>query len=139
MNMKNKIVLILFATIILVQFQWTQAHAETKTTQNEEELPAVDPFAGGSGASSAKSSGGQKNPNNELMNDLKLVGTIVSKNKKIAIFSARDGSAINYKENQFITDTTMLLEIMHNLIIVQYGNNKKFEVYMNNSIKPSEG
>ena len=139
MNIKNKIVLILFATIILVQFQWTQAHAETKTTQNEEELPAVDPFAGGSGASSAKISGGQKNPNNELMNDLKLVGTIVSRNKKIAIFSARDGSAINYKENQFITDTTMLLEIMHNLIIVQDGNNKKFEVYMNNSIKPSDG
>jgi hypothetical protein len=33
----------------------------------------------------------------------------------------------------------MLLEIMHNLIIVQDGNNKKFEVYMNNNIKPSEG
>ena len=139
MNMKNKIAFILVMTMALCQFQWTAANAETKKIENEEELPAIDPFSGGSGVSSQKNSDNQTNSNNGLMNDLRLVGTILSINKKIAIFSARDGSAVNYKENQFITDSTMLLEIMHNLIIVQDGNNKKFEVYMNNKIKPSEG
>ena len=82
-------------TMALCQFQWTAANAETKKIENEEELPAIDPFSGGSGVSSQKNSDNQPNSNNGLMNDLRLVGTILSINKKIAIFSARDGSAVN--------------------------------------------
>ena len=60
-------------------------------------------------------------------------------NKNIAIFSAPDGGAFKYEENEPITETTTLLEIYTDFVIVQDGENNMFEVYMNNIIKPSEG
>lgn len=138
MNMRSKFRFILLLILALVQVQLVAVNAQTKNVEAEEELPAIDPFSG-SGGTSSKASPGQTNSGSDLMNDLKLVGTILGKNKKIAIFSARDGSSLKYKENQYITDTVMLLEIMHNLVIVQDANNKRYEMYMNNIIKPSEG
>lgn len=138
MNMHSKFRFILLLILALVQVQLIAVNAETKNAKVEEELPAIDPFSGGGGTSS-KALPGQMNSGSDLINDLKLVGTILGKNKKIAIFSARDGSSLKYKENQYITDTVMLLEIMHNLVIVQDANNKRYEMYMNNIIKPSEG
>ena len=57
----------------------------------------------------------------------------------IAIFSAPDGGAFKYEENEAITETTILLDIFNDVVIVQDGENNIFEVYMNNIIKPSEG
>jgi hypothetical protein len=70
---------------------------------------------------------------------MRLVGVIVGENKKIAIFSAADGGAYKYEEDQAITSTTTLIEIFSEVVIVQDGENNLFEVYMNNIIKPSEG
>lgn len=137
MNMHSKFRFILLLILALVQVQLVAVNAQIKNVEAEEELPAIDPFSGSGMSSSA--SPGQTNSGSDLMNDLKLVGTILGKNKKIAIFSARDGSSLKYKENQYITDTVMLLEIMHDLVIVQDANNKRYEMYMNNIIKPSEG
>jgi hypothetical protein len=137
MNMHSKFRFILLLILALVQVQLIAADAETKNAEVEEELPLIDPFSGG--GTSSKALPGQMNSGSDLINDLKLVGTILGKNKKIAVFSARDGSSLKYKENQYITDTVMLLEIMHNLVIVQDANNKRYEMYMNNIIKPSEG
>ena len=81
----------------------------------------------------------QMNSNNGLLNNMRLVGTIIGENKKIAIFSAPDGGAIKYEENEAITETTTLLDIFNDFVIVQDGENNTFEVYMNNIIKPSEG
>ena len=81
----------------------------------------------------------QVTQNNGLLNNMRLVGTITSQKKNIVIFSAPDGGAYKYEENEFITDTTLILEIFNDVVIVQDENNKKFEVYMNNIIKPSEG
>ena len=47
--------------------------------------------------------------------------------------------AFKYEENEPITETTTLLEIYNDFVIVQDGENNMFEVYMNNIIKPSEG
>ena len=138
MNMHSKFRFILLLILALVQVQLIAVNAETKNAKVEEELPAIDPFSGG-GCTPSKALPGQMNSGSDLINDLKLVGTILGKNKKIAIFSARDGSSLKYKENQYITDTVMLLKIMHNLVIVQDANNKRYEMYMNNIIKPSEG
>ena len=138
MNMHSKFRFILLLILALVQVQLIAVNAETKNAEVEEELPVIDPFSGGGGTPS-KALPGQMNSGSDLINDLKLVGTILGKNKKIAIFSARDGSSLKYKENQYITDTVMLLKIMHNLVIVQDANNKRYEMYMNNIIKPSEG
>ena len=70
---------------------------------------------------------------------MRLVGTIIGANNKIAVFSAADGGAYKYEENQAITDTTTIVEIFSDVVVVQDGENNLFEVYMNNIIKPSEG
>ena len=77
--------------------------------------------------------------NNGLLNNMRLVGVIIGENKKIAIFSAPDGGAYKYEENQAITDSTTIVDIYTDVVIVQDGENNHFEVYMNNIIKPSEG
>ena len=70
---------------------------------------------------------------------MRLVGTIIGANNKIAVFSAADGGAYKYEENQAITDTTTIRDIYTDVVIVEDGENNLFEVYMNNIIKPSEG
>ena len=56
---------------------------------------------------------------------MKLVGTIIGENKKIAIFSAPNGGAYKYMENEAITDTTIILEIFTDVVIVQDEENNK--------------
>ena len=70
---------------------------------------------------------------------MRLVGTILGENKKIAIFSAPDGGAFKFEENDSITDSTMLIEVFNEVVIVRDSSNNEYEVYMNNLIKPSDG
>ena len=63
----------------------------------------------------------------------------LGENNKIAVFSAADGGTYKYEENEAITETTTLIEIFNDVVIVQDAENNMFEVYMNNIIKPSEG
>ena len=74
-----------------------------------------------------------------LLNGMRLVGTILGENKKIAIFSSPDGGAFKFEESEAITDSTTLVEIFSEVVIVQDESNNEFEVYMNNVIKPSGG
>ena len=78
-------------------------------------------------------------PVSNSLNAMDELISILSKNKKIAIFSAPDGGAYKYEENQAITDSTTIVDIYTDVVIVQDGENNLFEVYMNNIIKPSEG
>ena len=80
----NKI-LILLLTILLFQFQISKA--EDSNNLDEEELPAIDPFAGGVGNTSQGSaeSTSQNSQGSGLLNNMRLVGTILGENKKIAI------------------------------------------------------
>ena len=127
-------------TLLLCQFQLTNLKAAELSTIDDEELPAIDPFAGGSGSTNqAIEEGDPESSNNGLLNNMRLVGIILGENKKIAVFSAADGGAYKYEEDQAITSTTTLIEIFSEVVIVQDGENNLFEVYMNNIIKPSEG
>ena len=138
--MTNKGFLILFMTMIFCQLQTVNLKAADTDVIDDEELPAIDPFAGGFGTTSQViETNTQVTQYKGLLNDMRLVGTITSKKKNIAIFSAPDGRAYRHEENEFITDTTLILEIFNDVVIVQDENDKKFEVYMNNIIKPSEG
>ena len=140
MNMKNKKILIFLMTIMLCQFQMVNLKADEHSSIDDEELPAIDPFAGGVGSTNQVSeTDNQVSPNNGLLNNMRLVGTIIGENNKIAVFSAADGGAYKYEENQAITDTTTIVEIFSDVVVVQDGENNLFEVYMNNIIKPSEG
>ncbi len=131
-------------TIMFCQFQLINLKAADDTTIidiDDEELPAQDPFTSGASSTNqvTETDNSQMNSNSSLLNNKRLVGIIIGENKNIAIFSAPDGGAFKYEENEDITETTTLLEIYNDFVIVQDGENNMFEVYMNNIIKPSEG
>ena len=139
MNINNKKLLIFLMTIMLCQFQILNLMADEHSSLDDEELPAIDPFSGGVSTNQAGETDTQVSSNNGLLNNMRLVGTIIGENKQIAVFSAADGGAYKYEEDQAITDTTMIRNIYSDFVIVQDGANNFFEVYMNNIIKPSDG
>ena len=139
MNINNKKILIFLMTIMLCQFQMVNLKADEHSSLDDEELPAIDPFAGGVSTNQAGETDTQVSSNNGLLNNMRLVGTITAENKQIAVFSAADGGAYKYEEDQAITDTTTIRNIYSDFVIVQDGENNLFEVYMNNIIKPSDG
>ena len=139
MNTNNKRLLIFLMTIMLCQFQMLNLKADNHSSLDDEELPAIDPFSGGVSTNQAGETDTQVSSNNGLLNNMRLVGTIIGENKQIAVFSAADGGAYKYEEDQAITDTTMIRNIYSDFVIVQDGGNNLFEVYMNNIIKPSDG
>ena len=141
MNTINKKLLIFLMTIMFCQFQLINLKAADDTTIiDDEELTTIDPFSSGSSVTNqVTETDSQMTSNNGLLNNMRLVGIIIGENKKIAIFSAPDGGAFKYEENEFITETTILLDIFNDAVIVIDGENNEFEVYMNNIIKPSEG
>ena len=126
-------------TIMLCQFQMLNLKADDHSSLDDEELPAIDPFSGGVSTNQAGETDTQVSSNNGLLNNMRLVGTITGENKQIAVFSAADGGAYKYEEDQAITDTTTIRNIYSDFVIVQDGGNNFFEVYMNNIIKPSDG
>jgi hypothetical protein len=139
MNINNKKLLIFLMTIMLCQFQILNLKADEHSSLDDEELPAIDPFSGGVSTNQAGETDTQVSSNNGLLNNMRLVGTIIGEKKQIAVFSAADGGAYKYEEDQAITDTTTIRNIYSDFVIVQDGENNLFEVYMNNIIKPSDG
>ena len=134
-------VLLLFLTILFFQLQFQALKAEDTNNLDDEELPAIDPFAGGVGTANQGSSDsmGQVSQGGGLLGGMRLVGTILGESKKIAIFSSADGGAFKFEESEAITDTTTLVDIFNEVVIVQDESKNEFEVYMNNIIKPSGG
>ena len=134
-------ILLLFLTVLFFQLQFQGLKAEDTNNLDDEELPAIDPFAGGVGNANQGNTNsiGQVSQVGGLLNGMRLVGTILGENKKIAIFSSPDGGAFKFEESEAITDSTTLVEIFSEVVIVQDESNNEFEVYMNNVIKPSGG
>ena len=142
MNINKKRLLIFLMTLILCQFQLSSLKAEDVKSINDEELPAIDPFAGGIAGSTNQSvelDDSQQNSNNGLLNNMRLVGTIIGENNQIAVFSSPDGGAYKFEIGDLLTSSTVLLEIFSDVVIVKDQEEQKFEVYMNNIIRPSEG
>ena len=139
----NKIlkVLLLFLMVLFSQLQFQSLKAEDKNNLDDEELPAIDPFAGGVGNTNQGSAEttGQTSQGSGLLNNMRLVGTILGEKKKIAIFSSPDGGAFKFEESEAITDSITLVDVFNEVVIVQDESKNEFEVYMNNIIKPSGG
>ena len=139
----NKIlkVLLLFLMVLFSQLQFQSLKAEDKNNLDDEELPAIDPFAGGVGNTNQGSveTTGQTSQGSGLLNNMRLVGTILGEKKKIAIFSSPDGGAFKFEESDAITDSITLVDVFNEVVIVQDESKNEFEVYMNNIIKPSGG
>ena len=142
MNINKKKLLVLFLTLVLCQFQLSSLKAEDVKSIDDEELPAIDPFAGGTAGSTNQSvdlGDTQQSTDSGLLNNMRLVGTIIGSNKQIAVFSSPDGGAFKFEVGDLITTSTVLLEIFSDVVIVKDQEDAKFEVYMNNIIRPSEG
>tara|TARA_B110000858_G_C17493534_1_gene332726 strand:+ start:112 stop:534 length:423 start_codon:yes stop_codon:yes gene_type:complete len=140
MNIINKIKIFFLMALIAFQMQSNNLNAEEKKIIDEEELPAMDPFLGSSGVTGGNITSANNNQNTGLLSDLRLVGTIVGANKSYAIFSAGDGSTLKYQTNQFITDTTTLVEILKDRILIKDEKDQNFyEVDMNNKIESNDG
>lgn len=142
MNINKKKLLVLFLTLVLFQFQLSALKAEDVKSIDDEELPAIDPFAGGTAGSTNQSvdlGDTQQSTDSGLLNNMRLVGTIIGKNKQIAVFSSPDGGAFKFEVGDLLTTSTVLLEIFSDVVIVKDQEDEKFEVYMNNIIRPSEG
>ena len=139
----NKIlkVILLFLTVLFFQLQFQSLKADDTNNLDDEELPAIDPFAGGVGNTNQGNTDsiGQVSQVGGLLNGMRLVGTILGENKKIAIFSSPDGGAFKFEESEAITDSTTLVDVFSEVVIVQDESKNEFEVYMNNVIKPSGG
>ena len=139
MNMGNKFI---FIIIFLLQVCLVPlAFADDKKDEIEEELPAIDPFAGSTGSDSLNSNtDGSSGLSSSIMNNMKLVGTIGGENKKIAVLSMPDGRMLTFEENSYITNDMFLMDVLTDLIIIKVGNkDEEYEVYMNSTIKPREG
>ena len=141
MNIINKIKIIFLIALIASQLQLNHlSAAEDKSIIDEEELPAMDPFLGSSGVTGGKTTTASNNQSTGLLSDLRLIGTIVGANKSYAIFSSGDGSTLKYQTNQFITDTTTLVEILKDRILIKDEKDQNFyEVDMNNKIESNDG
>ena len=142
MNINNiSKISLLILVVLFFQLQFQSLKAEDTANLDDEELPAIDPFAGSVGNTNQGSmeTTGQESQNDGLLNNMRLVGTILGENKKIAIFSSPDGGAFKFQENEAITDFITLVEIFNDVVIVQDEPKNEFEVYMNNIIKPSGG
>ena len=140
MNIINKIKIFFLMALIAFQMQSNNLNAEEKKIIDEEELPAMDPFLGSSGVTGGNITSTNNNQNTGLLSDLRLVGTIVGANKSYAIFSSGDGSTLKYQTNQFITNTTSLVEILKDRILVKDEKDQNFyEVDMNNKIESNDG
>ena len=140
MNINKKLLLIIFALFIFSNLSVLKADEE-KINLDDEELPAIDPFQGNTSASSGQNEQASDNSitGGGLLNGMRLVGTIISKNKKIAILSSPGGSAFKYEENDKIANGTILIEVFNEYLIVEDENNQLFQVYMNNVEKMIEG
>jgi len=142
MNINKKKLLIFFVTLLLCQFHLSSLKAEDVKSIDDEELPAIDPFAGNAAGSTNQSvelNESQQNSNNGLLNSMRLAGTIIGISKKFAVFSSPDGGALKFEEGELLTNSTLLIKIYSDVVIVKDAEDQKFEVYMNNIIRPSEG
>ena len=141
MNINKKRLLVFLMTLILCQFQLSFLKAEDAKSIDDEELPAIDPFAGGTAGSTNQSvelDDTQQSSNNGLLNNMRLAGTIIGENNQIAVFSSPDGGAFKFEVGDFITSSTKVIEIFSDVVLVRDEEDNKFEVYMNNIIRPSE-
>tara|TARA_Y100000817_G_C16496474_1_gene384823 strand:- start:15 stop:461 length:447 start_codon:yes stop_codon:yes gene_type:complete len=141
----NKKLLYIFLIIFTLNLSLSISNAEEKVSLDDEELPAIDPFQGNSASMNSSQTqllnSSETVETKSFLNDLRLVGTIIGKKKKFAILSAPDGSLLQFKEDEQITEKERLVFILEDYILVTVFDEeeeKSYEVYMNHVVKESK-
>ena len=135
MNIKNRIILILILVFLNANSIW----ADEKKDVLDEELPAVNPFLSGAGATGGGSVGTNEETGNSIsLNNLKLSGIIFGEVKKFAIFSFPDGTTIRFAEDTIIRNDLMLLDIFLDRVYIKLGE-QEYSIDMKNNIIKVDG
>ena len=142
MSMNKK--LLIFLLPILFWFSPSLAESHDKDNLIDEELPAVNPFLGGTGSSGVSSGDGlsttgvNSSNNSVSLKNLKLSGIVIGSNKKFAIFSLPDGRTVKYKEDTIISSDLMILDIF-NENIYHKMDQIEYSLDLNNNLVKVEG
>ena len=140
MNMKNNKIFTLISLIVFLQFFQINLHADELDKIDEEELPAQDPFAGGTASTSESEVGNnQASSFGNDINGIRLVGTVIGDSRNMALILTPDGSTNVYGENEIIFGNIQLLDISHEWISVRLNAEENYEININGKIDPQEG
>ena len=135
MNIKNNILILL----ILSFFSFNLLLADEKKDALDEELPAVNPFLSGAGASGSSSIGAADGSGKAIsLNNLKLSGIIFGESIRYAIFSFPDGTTVKYEEDSIIQTNLMLLDIFIDHVYIKLDE-QEYSIDMKNNIVKAEG
>jgi len=132
-----KIIFIIFNLLFLFNLSYADNHDELSSL--DDELPAIDPFSTGNmgGSNNMSISSSETSPENEILNNLRLVATMLGENDKIVVFAMADGTTMKFKENDFINEEITITRIHDDRVIIE-RDDKEYKVFMNNLIRPVE-
>ena len=85
------------------------------------------------GGSNIVAGSSTEDENNNILNNLRLVATIVGEDKKIAVFAMANGSTMKFLEEETIAVDTILTRIDEDSIYIK-SNDDEYQVFMNNQI-----
>ena len=134
MNIINKIFIILILILNLNSGSFADEHNKELL---DEELPATNPFLGGSGNISSEGIGSGNTGNSgpgSLLNNLKLVGIIKGEEKRFAIFSSPEGRSVRYTEDTIVDVNLMILDIFDDHIYFK-SNEEEYSINLENIIR----
>ena len=140
MNMKNNKIFTLISLIVFLQFFQLNLHAADLDKIDEEELPAQDPFAGGTASTSESEEGSNQTSSfgNDI-NGIRLIGTVIGDRRNMALISTPDGLTNVYGENEIIFGDIQLLDISHDWISVRLNAEENYDISIDGKITPQEG
>jgi hypothetical protein len=132
-----KIIFIIFNLMFLFNLSYADNHDELSSL--DDELPAIDPFSTGNmgGSNNMSISSSETSPENEILNNLRLVATMLGEKDKIVVFAMADGTTMKFKENDFINEEITITRIHDDRVIIE-RDDKEYKVFMNNLIRPVE-
>ena len=140
MNMKNDKIFTLISLIVFLQFFQINLHAADLDKIDEEELPAQDPFAGGTASISESEEGSNQTSSfgNDI-NGIRLIGTVIGDSRNMALILTPDGLTNVYGENEIIFGDIQLLDISDGWISVRLNAEENYDISINGKPTPQEG
>lgn len=135
----NKYLNLLFTICLLFLVNFANADNHEELSTIDDELPAIDPFSTGGmiGSSNNISDLEKEDQNNDVMNNIRLVATIIGSKDKIAVFVMANGRLIKLRQDEMINDNTTLTRIYDDWVFIEKDEDE-YQVFMNNQIKAVE-
>lgn len=115
---------------------------EENSIENElNNVPLNNPFGGGVGSGSSNVNAPSQTSTNSIatLQGKKLVGIIKGNRKRFALFQSANGSIQMISKSDYLTNDLFIREINNEIVLIEDGEKKVFEVAFNNFIRPMEG